>query len=144
MTREPIYKALFDKLNELPQFVTKSRKLLHWQDVPKHNQPALFTSQDSEHAETTTSEPTVWTLRVDVYVYSWSAGEDAATKLNELIDAVCNKINATHPVTGRSMLLTQDAAYFCRVSGTIDISEGTLGDQSVAIIPIEIKANQEL
>ncbi|MDO5686755.1 MAG: hypothetical protein Q4G42_05155 [Neisseria sp.] len=113
-----------------------SRRLLHWNDVAKQDQPALFMAQGNQTAVTNIA--TKWLLRADVYIYVQNE-EIPATQLNPLLDAVCNAINEVHPVTGRAALPIEGVEY-CRVTGTIETDEGTLGSQAVAVIPIEILA----
>lgn len=138
MNREAIYAALWDKLSAIEGFKTKSRRLQHWTDVEKRGQPALFMSQTGESVQTTTGLPPRWTLRVQVYIYvSTQTGKPPGPLINPLIDAVCNSISAPHPVTGRSTLDVPGVEW-CRVEGSIDTDEGTLGDQAVAVIPITI------
>lgn len=137
--REAIYAALYKRLAALPGLVTSSRKLQHWADVPAHDQPALFMAQGDQTTSTTSGQDTAWVLRANVYLYVHTAGEAPGPVINPLIDAVCNTINAVHPVTGRAML-DVDGVSYCRVDGTIETDEGTLGEQAVAIIPITILA----
>lgn len=137
--REAIYSALFERLKDIPGLVTSSRKLLHWADVPAEDQPALFVAQGDQTTSTTSGQDTAWLLRADVYLYVHTAGEAPGPVMNPLMDAICNTVNAVHPVTGRAMLDVEGVSY-CRVDGTIETDEGTLGDQAVAIIPITILA----
>ena len=136
MNREAIYSALWAKLEALDGFVTKSRKLLHWNDVKGYDQPALFMAQGDMQVVTTTGQETKWLLRVDVYLYV-----QTAPIMNPLIDAVCNTVNAVHPITGKTALVVDGAdVEYCRVEGTVETDEGTLGNQAVCIIPIMICA----
>ncbi|HFB2661672.1 TPA: hypothetical protein ACE8RC_001300 [Neisseria gonorrhoeae] len=141
MNREAVYSALWAKLDALDGFVTKSRKLLHWNDVKRYDQPALFMAQGDMQALTLTGRETKWILRADVYLYVQTAGQPPAPVMNPLIDAVCNAVNAVHPVTGKTDLTADGADIeYCRVEGTVETDEGTLGEQAVCIIPIVICA----
>ncbi|STZ77347.1 hypothetical protein [Bergeriella denitrificans] len=141
MNREAVYAALWAKLEALDGFVTKSRKLLHWNDVSRFEQPALFMAQGNMQAVTVTGQETKWLLKADVYLYVQTGGEAPAPLINPLIDAVCNAVNAVHPITGRTALAAEGVAVeYCRVEGTIETDEGTLGTQAVAVIPIVILA----
>ena len=124
MNREAIYSALWAKLDALDGFVTKSRKLLHWNDVKRYDQPALFMAQGDMQAVTLTGQETKWILRVDVYLYVQTSGEPPAPIMNPLIDAVWDGADIE----------------YCRVEGTVETDEGTLGEQAVCIIPIMICA----
>lgn len=141
MNRELIYAALWDKLQQIDGFVTRSRRLLHWNDVGRHNQPALFMAQGNQTAVTTTGEHSKWLLHVEVYIYVQTEDGAPAVVLNPLLDAVCNAVNEVHPITGRSNLSAKGAQIeYCRVEGTIETDEGTLGSQAVAVIPVVILA----
>jgi hypothetical protein len=53
MIREPIFAALFAKLQQLQtdgDVVTLSRRLTHWNDVPIEQQPALYMAQGDQVA----------------------------------------------------------------------------------------------
>lgn len=135
MTREPIYAALFSLLSNSASFNTKSRRLKMWPDVNKADQPAIFQIQKNEQAVTVTNMPTRWTLKVDVYLYANTSDHTQSPSqiLNPLLDA----ITAALKPAGENQTLGGLVSY-CRIAGAIETDEGVLGDQSVAIIPIEI------
>jgi hypothetical protein len=140
MTREPIYSALFAALSAAPGFITVSRRLRHWDDVQDSEQPAFFISQTGESAETLSGQPTKWRLSINVYVYAKiQPGQNPGTTMNPLIDGICNIINTPHPISGRQNLGLLNVA-FCRVEGNVQIDEGTLDNQAVAVIPVVILA----
>ncbi|MGN7039412.1 hypothetical protein ACTHRR_11510, partial [Neisseria sp. P0003.S003] len=68
MYREAIYSALWSKLEAFDGFKTKSRKVLHWNDVKGYEQAALFMAQGDMQAVTTPGQDTKWLLRFDVYL----------------------------------------------------------------------------
>ncbi len=140
MTRETIYAALFAKLSAADGFVTVSRKVRHWDDVPQSEQPALFQSQKKEVPTNSTAglDP-VWNFTLDVFLYVHTQGDKTivpSTILNGLVDAVLVSI-APEPVSNKQTLggLVQHVW----IDGAIVTDEGVLGDQAVAIIPITIK-----
>lgn len=140
MTREPIYAALFAKLQAAASFKTTSRRLKHFSDVPAIDQPALYVAQRSESATTVPGQPTVWTMNVDVYLYVNNRGDQnviPSTLINPLIDAVAASL-APNPIDNKCTLggLVQHAW----IEGQIQTDEGVLGDQAVAVIPVVIKA----
>jgi hypothetical protein len=135
--REPIYAALFAKLQAIPGVVTCSRRLVHWADVTSAQQPAIFQAQRSEQVTQETGNPTVWKLAVDIYIYVKAPTTDApAQYLNPLLDAVSAALGPENPVTNRCTL--GGLVHYARIAGQIETDEGTLGDQAVAIVPIEI------
>lgn len=142
-SRESIYQALFDSLKEIGG-LNVERRLRHWDDVPSEEQPYLGISQAKETADTVTGLPTAWLWQLDLYLYTTTMSPDTpSTKLNTFLDAICAKINTVHPVTGKNVLGFPVDVQYCRVQGTIETDEGTLGDQAVAIIPVVIYVVQQ-
>lgn len=141
MNRETIYAALFAKLSASAGYVTTSRKLRHWNDVSSEEQPALFVAQRSEVVERPRGLPPKWALTVDVYVYvSTAAQQDSSVipsqMLNPLIDALEAALAADDLANNACTL--GGLVSRCYIDGAIETSEGTLGDQEVAIVPVTI------
>lgn len=134
MNREYIYQALFDLIRKSADFETVSRRLQHWSDVAANKQPAMFLTQKQQTAVTTTGLPTKWTLLADIYIYVHS-GEVPSKVLNPLVDSVCNLFIGSG-IEGKQTL--GGLVHYVRISGSIETDEGVLGDQAVAIIPVEI------
>lgn len=140
ITREPIYAALFALLETAADFATVERRLRHWGDVAPAEQPALFVAQKTETASTRTfAAPTVWTLLVDLYLYVHSSDPYLAPAmlLNPLLDAVEAAL-APSAVTGVQDLGLPHQVQHAYINGKIETDEGVLGDQAVAVVPIEI------
>jgi hypothetical protein len=137
--REAIYAALFALVSSASAFKTSSRKLQHWDDVPPPNQPALFQAQGNETAVAPYRQPTKWTLQAKLYVYAHQNSLDTlpAVALNQLLNAIEAKL-APGP-DGEQTL--GGLVSHCRIVGDVETDEGVLGDQALAIIPIEIMAN---
>ena len=140
IAREPIYAALFALVSTAADFVTAERRLRHWSDVAPAEQPALFQSQRSESAVVKTlGAPTVWTLSVELYLYVHSSDpyRTPAMLLNPLIDAVESAL-APAAVTELQDLGLPSMVQHAYIAGKIETDEGALGDQAVAMIPVEI------
>ena len=140
IAREPIYAALFDLVAGAVGFVTAERRLRHWSDVAPAEQPALFMTQKSETAAVKAlGAPLVWTLTVELYLYAHSSDPQLppATVLNPLIDAVEAAL-APAAITGLQDLGLAAMVQHAMIAGKIETEEGVLGDQTIAIIPIEI------
>jgi hypothetical protein len=137
INREAIYAALYQKLTTSAGYATTSRRLKHWADVPAEQQPALFMAQRNEVASVITGEPTVWTLNVDVYIYASNDGlADTGPIINPLLDAIEECLRPIHDGLPQTL---GDLVHYARIEGSIETDEGTLGAQSVAIVPISIK-----
>ena len=140
INREPIYAALFALVAGAADFTVADRRLRHWSDVAPPEQPALFMAQKSELASVKAlGAPMVWTLAVDLYVYVHSSDPylAPATVLNPLIDAVEAAL-APLAATGLQDLGLPAVVQHAYISGKVETDEGVLGDQAVAIVPVEI------
>jgi hypothetical protein len=140
IAREPIYAALFDLAAGAAGFATAERRLRHWSDVAPAEQPALFMTQKSETAAVKTlGAPAVWTLLVEFYLYAHSSDPylSPATVLNPLVDAV-EAAFAPAATTGLQDLGLPSMVQHAMIAGKIETEEGVLGDQALAIIPVEI------
>lgn len=136
MNREAIYSALFTLVSAAPGLVTTSRKLLHWNDVPASQRPALFMSQRREMTEQAYGRPTIWRLEVDLYVYVSTQGSAyPGAVLNPILDAITAKLD--NAFAGQPQTLG-GLVQWARIEGTIETDEGTLGNDAVAIIPVTI------
>lgn len=146
MNRETIAAALFAKLATLsaggsPLFVTTSRRLQHWADVPAESQPALYQIQTREECARTRGKPPLWKLRLSLYLYVHTMAQTDSTivpsqLLNPLLDAVEAALapdDIANDVCSLGGIVSS-----CYIDGAIETSEGLLGDQEVAIIPITI------
>ena len=140
INREPIYAALFGLIETAADFAVVDRRLRHWSDVAPAEQPALFMAQKTELASIKTlGASTVWTLAVDLYVYVHSSNPylAPATVMNPLLDAVEAAL-APSATTGLQDLGLPATVQHAYITGKIETDEGVLGDQAVAVIPIEI------
>ena len=142
MTREDIYAELFGLVSGATleggavAFVTSDRKLKHWSDVKAAERPALFQAQKRETLINSTGMPGKWLLHVDLYVYVSTKGAASPGEvLNPILDAI-DAILAPHPARGAQTL--GGLVQYARIEGTIETSEGTLGDDEVAIVPVQI------
>lgn len=141
MTREPIYAALFARLASSAGFVTTGRRLKHWNDVHASSQPALFMAQKTETPSQVRGIPARWELKVDVYLYVNTSGDQApGTLLNAVLDSVAEALAPNNPIENVQTL--GGLVEHCWIEGTIETDEGTLGDQAVAIVPISILVSQ--
>jgi hypothetical protein len=141
VTREPIYAALFSRLQGAAPFVTTSRRLRHWSDVAAIEQPALFQAQRVETADQRRGLPTKWICDVDVYVYCQAPDEvtSPATILNPLLDAIEAAMAPLAPLDlAANAQSLGGLAYQAWINGKIETDEGTLGGQAVAIVPVRI------
>ena len=136
--REPIYSALFALLQGL-DLKTVSRRLKHWADVSPVEQPAIFQIQKREIPIQKRLIPTIWKLDLDLYLYV-NSGDDPQASPEIILNPILDEIEALFPPSdedGPAQTLGGLVSH-CWISGPIETSEGVLGEQEVAIIPLEI------
>ncbi len=140
VARESIYRALWELAAASGAFATASRRLKHWSDVSPAEQPALFMSEKGSVAKVKAlGTPVVWSLYADLYVYAHSSDPYCApsTILNPLLDAVEAALSPV-PATGIQDLGLPGQVQHAYIAGKVETDEGTLGDQAIAIVPVEI------
>jgi len=138
--RESIYNALWELAAGAASFVSMNRRLRHWTDVAPAEQPALFMSEKGGTAVTKAlGAPIVWTLYADFYVYVHSSDPYLAPTmlLNPLLDALEVALTPS-PATGIQNLGLPEMVQHAYIAGKVETDEGVLGDQAIAIVPVEV------
>jgi hypothetical protein len=138
--REAIYAALWTLGSGAGSFASANRRLRHWADVAPVEQPALFMSEKGGHAQIKKlGAPIVWTLFAEFYIYVHSSDPYAApaTIINPLLDAL-ERALAPSAATGIQNLGLPQMVQHAYIAGKIETDEGVLGDQAIAIVPVEI------
>lgn len=140
ISRETIYAALWELGAGAGNFASANRRLRHWADVAPAEQPALFMSEKGGRAAVKAlGAPIVWTLSAEFYVYVHSSDPYLAptTILNPLLDALEAAL-APAPSTGIQNLGLSEMVQHAYIAGKIETDEGVLGDQAIAIVPVDI------
>lgn len=140
IVRETIYAALWSLASGTARFATANRRLRHWSNVSPAEQPALFMSEKGGSARVKAlGAPAVWTLRAEFYIYAHSGDPRTApaTVLNPLLDGLEQAL-APSPASGVQNLGLPEVVQHAYIAGRVEIDEGALGDQAVAIVPVEI------
>ena len=140
-TRAQIYAALFARLETVPTVRTCSRRLQPFTKVPAAEQPALFLTQRHETLKPAAGGarnlPMLRQYECDVHVYVHETTCGTACVV-DAVNAVLDAIEAALAPDRDGVCTLGGLVSHCRVSGTIETDEGTLGDQAIAIVPIEI------
>lgn len=140
ISREPIFSAAFelawdDAIFNNPK--ATARTLRHWNDVAPEEMPAMFLAQGNQSTLGTAANglPTRWQLDASFYLYVRRDGDlSPGEVLNPILDALEAKFDPT--AFGPQTL--DGLVQWARIEGTVETSEGTLGDLEVCIIPIRI------
>lgn len=146
MNREPIYAAVFAYFAALtvggsPAFLKATRRLDTWENVGKEEQPALLMQQRREVANYRKGLPTIWTLDVALFLYIHTGADNDKTLipsqiLNPLLDAIENSLTIDDHSNNACTL--GGLVSHCAISGSVEIFQGNLGDEEVAIVPLNI------
>jgi hypothetical protein len=138
MDSEAIYQALFMRLRQAQGFVTYSRRLRHWNNTAEAEQPSLMTSEGRRLLRQTKGVPAIHELFLNVFLYAIENDTERspAEKLNPLIDAVVNVIGVDS-FSDHAQTLGGLVSH-CWVE-SVETDEGTLGNQAVAMITINIR-----
>jgi len=147
-SRETLYAAIFAKFAALSftsgsatTFVTRSRKLEHWEDVESEGYPCLFQVQTREAVEQKRGLPPKWTLEMLLYIYvRTSAQMDATVIPSQLLNPIIDALDAAlaHDDLRAGTCTLGGLVSHAWISGPIETSEGNLGDIEVAVVPLEI------
>jgi hypothetical protein len=139
VNREAILTSLFALVSGAAPFVTASRRMRLWSDVPSSDKPAIFMTEHGEnYLRASEAVPEAVTIDVDLYIYI-DAGKDQSivpsSILNPLIDAVDTALKP-NILTGLQTL--GGLVSHCWIEGKILKDPGDLDGDGVAVIPIKI------
>lgn len=139
-SREQIMQALFALVTASPAFVTKSRRLRLWGEVPSGEKPAIFMYERDDNYTNGKNYLQIVEMNVDLYIYI-DAGKDQSiapiTALNPLVDAVDAAL-APSRATGRQTL--SGLVSNCYIDGKVMKDPGDLDGDGIAVIPVKILA----
>lgn len=139
-SREIVFRALFDKflaLSPIP-FVTVSRKVKMWNDVPAELQPALFMTDHTEkQMNVPRGLPNKATWDVMLFIYAKiDEHEIGSTVLNNLLDSIDA---ALRPEVSLNVLTLDGLVYSVYTNGEIRKDPGDLDGQAIALMPVSIR-----
>lgn len=138
--REPIYEALFNLVASAAPFRTKSRRWKHWTETP--DQPAIFQVENAEDWRRLRGLPPVVGLEVDIVLYS-NVGADPNVLVSPAINALIKAVaGALAPASVGDLYLNVQTltglVFRAWIEGRVEIREGMLAGQAVAVIPVKI------
>ena len=134
MERERFYGELAARVRNIAGIKTFGRRLLHVGDVPPTKQPALFLAQTGQRPIYATGRHVMWELSADLYLYVRDPkGADPGPLMNPIMDAL---IAVFAPDNLMANACTFGGICHKVEIGAIETDEGTLGEQSIAVIPV--------
>lgn len=142
-SRETIYGGLFSltqtALNGL-DFKTMSRRSRLWTDVSPEEMPALFMRQVKEVSIKERGTPPKRELHVDLILYVY-AGPEPDALADPLINAALDRIDKMFPSLGPVVQnMNIPGVSEVRIVGDIEMGDGQISGQGIAIVPIVIVA----
>lgn len=139
LAREPVYTALFSRLQSIPGIATATRLWIPWEQIGSLAQPALVMFERDESPEQRHGRPAKWTLSVDLLLYAQADQSPLAPPpmvvINNLIDAIDAAIGPDVINNVQSLGGLADHAW---IEGKIEKDPGILDGQAFAIIPVKI------
>ena len=150
VTREAIMSALLIKLAGVvfaapisgqTNFVTLSRRLKLWSDVPKSQRPALFIAEHREQpAYQNEALAAKTTLHVDLFVYIDSSDRNTtpAIALNTILDAIETALKPG-PLDNNRQTLGGLVSH-CRIDGQVLKDPGDLDGDGLLWVPLKLLA----
>jgi len=140
-SRESIMQALFALVSGSASFVTSSRRLKLWTDVPAAERPAIFQyERDDEYKGADRHLPPTVVMNADLYIYTAPGMDSGITPisiLNPLLDAIDAAL-APSRATGRQTL--GGLVSHCWIDGKIMKDPGDIDGDGIAVIPVKILA----
>lgn len=136
LAREPIYAALFTRLQAIPGLKHTSRRLRSISDTPANLLPALYMAQTGQTPLYEAGRQTQWELGADVYIYAFDrAGQNPGAIINPLMDGLANALAFDNTMNNACTL--GGLALKCEI-GPVETDEGTMGEQAIVRAPITI------
>jgi hypothetical protein len=137
--REAIYSALFAKAAAASGFTTISRKLKHWKDVLPEEMPYMAQIQKSEeNLNNQRGLDKKWQLRGAFYIYvHTNALQQPDIVPSQVLNPILDDMEDLFKIDDVMSNVCTLGGLVSRawIDGTIETSEGTLGDREVAIVP---------
>lgn len=149
MNREPIYAAVFAffaalTVGNAPAFAIATRKLRTWEDTAPEEQPALLVRQGKEAANYRKGLPTIWTCDIALLLFVHTNAQlDGAVIPSQILNPLLDAIEAAIVVddlSNNSATLGGLVSH-CAINGDITYFEGTMGDEAVAVVPIQFRCS---
>jgi hypothetical protein len=133
--------AFASPVNGQTGFVSVSRRLKLWSDVPKSQRPALFVTEHREQPNYQSEAlPTKTTLSVDLFIYIDASDRNTipAAALNTMMDALEAALKPQPSDNNRQTL--GGLVSHCRIDGAVLKDPGDLDGDGLLWVPLKILA----
>ena len=139
-SRESILEGIFSYLTAGGAYQNTSRRLVHWTQAAA--QPALYLRTIAEHHERQigAGQAQKLTMDLEVWIYAQTGAPDTAPSsvISPLLDALDRSLVPGPLEPGRNTL--GGLVEHVYREGETTITEGELGTQAVAIVPLKVLA----
>ena len=135
-SRETAFVALFNLVSGISGIKQCTRRLQHWADIPPEELPALYMQHTGETHNPSRGLPDKIVLEVSLWLYVRSEELAVGPILNPILDAIGQAFVPS--ITGENTLTLGGVVHHCWIEGQIQIFEGDLGDEAVAVVPLKI------
>ena len=139
--RESVVTALLALLATSAGIITTGRRLVQWDEIDPPLQPALFLVQERESFARVVQHsggPPMKTLTLTAYVYAKQGGlttNPGDPNLNSVLDAIEAVL---FPTNGTKQNLGIPGVQRVEIAGPLEYDGGVLGNQAIAVIPLEV------
>jgi hypothetical protein len=136
-----------------PSFVTVDTLVKTWDDVPASEQPCCLIalgSQSPTYSGSIGSPPT-WSISATIYIYCRRAPQRSVLEIGRLLNELEGALEwQPSDMTGKGypsgMGMTFQTTLgglvqYARIAGEVMTDEGSLGDQQVAVVNVEMRAS---
>jgi len=139
VARETVWLAFYAYLQTIPGIVTVTRRLQHWADTPNEKRPALYLRQKGEARQQAGKRglPPLVTLQGELWLYINSDDKEVGPLINPILDAIDAALTPLQG-PGENTITLGGLASHVWTEGEWVIDEGTLGEDAVAVIPVNI------
>lgn len=138
--REAVMEALKALIVATESFVTVSRRVKLWTDVPTAEQPACFIAEHGEGRAHQSENLPKDTIDCDLFIYTSAPNSDdvPASILNAALAAIDAALAPAGADLMRNRQTLGNLVSHCFIDGQVFKDPGDLDGQGLAVIPIKI------
>lgn len=140
-SRETAIYALVSLVSNAYPWVTISRRLKLWSDVPISQRPACFVFQGGREQRVFGQQLVIPKRTMEVRLFIYASAKDhntiGAAQLDDILDAL-DAAFAAAADAGTGIVSLGGACHSCRIDGDVLVDPGDLDGDSLLVIPVKI------